>query len=104
MLRTPFSRLSPVLIPRGSPKRILKGSRPGRRQSFYDDISSVQGKAFGLAEYDIFAGDPGFYKQDMANMKAVTIADVKRVYEQYIKGKNYIATSFVPKGKLDSCR
>ena len=23
-----------------------------------------------------------------------------RVYEKYIKGKNYVATSFVPKGKL----
>jgi zinc protease len=27
--------------------------------------------------------------------------DVKRVYEQYIKGKNYVATSFVPKGETN---
>src|SRR6185436_565679 len=30
---------------------------------------------------------------------AVTTADVMRVYEKYVKGKNYVATSFVPKGK-----
>ncbi|MCK4466053.1 MAG: insulinase family protein, partial [Bacteroidales bacterium] len=32
---------------------------------------------------------------------AVTIDDVKRVYDKYIKDKPYIATSFVPKGNLD---
>jgi hypothetical protein len=64
-------------------------------------ISGVQGKAFRLAEYDIFAGDPGFYRQDMQNMMDVTIDDVKNAYEKYIKGKNYVATSFVPKGKVE---
>jgi len=37
----------------------------------------------------------------MEAMMAVTIDDVKRVYEKYIKGKNFVATSFVPKGKVD---
>lgn len=68
---------------------------------FYNIISSVQGKAFQLAEYDIFAGDPGFYKKDIANTMSVTSEDVKRVYETYIKGKNYVVTSFVPKGQLN---
>ena len=30
----------------------------------------------------------------------MTPSDVVRVYEKYIKGKNYVATSFVPKGQL----
>jgi zinc protease len=85
----------------GFTEKDLERVKAGQETGFYDQISSVQGKAFGLAEYDIFAGDPGFYRQDMANMKAVTTADVKRVYEQYIRGKNYVATSFVPKGKTD---
>ncbi len=85
----------------GFTEKDLERVKAGQETDFYNQISSVQGKAFGLAEYDIFAGDPGFYKQDMANMLAVTTDDVKRVYEQYIKGKNYVATSFVPKGKLD---
>lgn len=85
----------------GFTEKDLERVKAGQETGFYNEISSVQGKAFGLAEYDIFAGDPGFYKQDMANMKAVTTSDVKRVYEQYIKGKNYVATSFIPKGKVD---
>lgn len=85
----------------GFTEKDLERVKAGQETSFYNMISSVQGKAFRLAEYDIFAGDPGFYKRDMANMMAVTVNDVKRVYEQYIKGKNYVATSFVPKGKVD---
>ena len=77
----------------------LERVKAGQETRFYNEISSVQGKSFSLAEYNIFAGDPGFYKQDMNNMKAVTADDVRRVYDQYIKGKNYVALSFVPKGK-----
>ncbi|MRR20313.1 insulinase family protein, partial [bacterium] len=85
----------------GFTEKDLERVKAGQETSFYNMISSVQGKAFRLAEYDIFAGDPGFYKEDMANMMAVTVNDVQRVYDQYIKGKNYVATSFVPKGKVD---
>ena len=85
----------------GFTEKDLEKVKAGQETGFYNMISSVQGKAFRLAEYDIFAGDPGFYKKDMANMMAVTADDVKRVYEKYIKGKNYVATSFVPKGKID---
>ncbi|MFZ2339739.1 MAG: pitrilysin family protein [Bacteroidales bacterium] len=84
----------------GFTEKDLERVKAGQETSFYNMISSVQGKAFRLAEYDIFAGDPGFYKEDMANMLAVTVDDVKRVYDQYISGKNYVATSFVPKGKV----
>jgi zinc protease len=31
----------------------------------------------------------------------VKAEDIKRVYEKYIKGKNYVATSFVPKGEVN---
>ena len=83
----------------GFTEKDLVRIKASQETSFYNMISSVSGKSFRLAEYDIFAGDPGFYKQDMAAMQAVTVADVKDVYNRYIKGKNYIATSFVPKGK-----
>lgn len=85
----------------GFTEKDLQRVKAGEETSFYNMISGVQGKAFRLAEYDIFAGDPGFYRQDMDNMLAVTVADVKNVYEKYIKGKNYVALSFVPKGKVD---
>ena len=79
----------------------LERVKAGQETSFYNMMSSVQGKSFRLAEYDIFAGDPGFYKTDMENMMSVTTGDVVRVYDKYIKGKNYVATSFVPKGRTD---
>ena len=66
---------------------------------FYNSFESVQSKAFTLAEYNIYAGDPEFYKKDLANIQAVTMADVKAVFAKYIKGKNFVETSFVPKGE-----
>lgn len=85
----------------GFTRKDLERVKAGQETRFYNTISSVQGKAFGLAEYDIFAGDPGFYKKDMENMMSVSEEDVWRVYEKYIKGQNYIATSFVPRGRVD---
>ncbi len=75
--------------------------KAGQETSFYNSLSSVLGKGFQLAQYEIFAGDPGFINQDVKNILAVTREDVVRVYEKYIKGKNYITTSFVPKGQTN---
>jgi len=69
--------------------------------NFYNGISSVLGKSFQLAQYNVFAGDPGFITQDIENIKAVTKEDVIRVYNTYIKDKPFVLTSFVPKGKLE---
>lgn len=68
---------------------------------FYAGLSSVIGKAFQLAQYSIFAKDPGFAAEDLRRTLAVTEADVQRVYAQYIKGKHHVVTSFVPKGNAE---
>lgn len=68
---------------------------------FYGSISSVVAKSFYLAQYNIFADDPGFISRDLQQTLQVTKSDVQRVYEKYIKGKPFVATSFVPKGQLD---
>ncbi len=60
-----------------------------------------QGKAFTLAEYTMNTGDPEFYEKDFQNTQAVTMADVKAAYAKYIKGKNFVETSFVPKGEVN---
>ena len=69
--------------------------------NFYNGISSVLGKSFQLAQYNVFAGDPGFITQDIENIKAVTKDDIMHVYEKYIKDKPFVLTSFVPKGQLE---
>jgi len=75
--------------------------KAGLETDFYNGISSVLGKSFQLAQYNVFAGDPGFITKDIENIKKVTKEDIMRVYNTYIKDKPFILTSFVPKGKLD---
>ena len=66
---------------------------------FYNNFSSILMKSFTLGRYQMFKDDPSFYRTDFENAQAVTSEDVKRVFEKYIKGKTYVATSFVPKGE-----
>ena len=67
----------------------------------YNQIGSVLGKVARLARYDLYAGDPAYADREIAAIRAVTPADVLRVYTQYFKGRPYVAASFVPKGKVD---
>ncbi len=85
----------------GVTDRDVERIKAGLETQFYNGISSVLGKSFQLASYNVFAGDPGFITQDIENIKKVTKEDVMRVYNKYIKGKPYIMTSFVPKGQLE---
>ncbi|MGY8914740.1 MAG: M16 family metallopeptidase [Flavobacteriales bacterium] len=73
--------------------------KAGQETRFYTNLSSVLGKGFQLAQYEIFAGDPGFINEDIKNILSVTKDDVMRVYNTYVKEKHFVATSFVPKGK-----
>ena len=92
-----FSRFEENGIPEGDVDRI----KASLETDFYNGISSILGKSQQLARYNIFAGDPGFIEKDIENIKGVTEEDILRVYNTYIKDKPYIATSFVPKGKMD---
>jgi zinc protease len=83
----------------GISEKDLTRIKAGQETQFYSSLSSVLGKGFNLAQYNIFAGDPGFIEKDIQNILAVTPADVTRVYQKYIKNKPFVATSFVPKGK-----
>ncbi len=67
--------------------------------NYYNSISSILGKSFQLASYNEYNGDPSFYKKDLENLKSVTKEEIIQAYNTYIKGKNYVETSFVPKGQ-----
>ncbi|MDT8400481.1 MAG: pitrilysin family protein [Bacteroidales bacterium] len=79
----------------------LERIKAGVETQFYNGMSSVLGKSFQLARYNEYAGDPGFLTEDLARIQSVTLDDIMRVYEKYIKGKPFVASSFVPKGKVD---
>lgn len=85
----------------GVTERDIERIKAGLETDFYNGISSVLGKSFQLAQYNVFAGDPGFIEEDIENIKAVTKEDVMRVYNKYIKDKPFVLTSFVPKGQMD---
>ncbi|OAB25639.1 zinc protease [Flavobacterium fryxellicola] len=84
----------------GISQQDLDRIKAGQETAFYTNLSSVLGKGFQLAQYEIFAGTPEYINQDVKNILAVSTEDVMRVYQKYIKGKKYVATSFVPKGEL----
>jgi len=73
----------------------------GLETDFYNGISSVLGKSFQLANYNMLTGDPGFATEELRLLRAVTVDDVMRVYREYIAGQPYVATSFVPRGQAD---
>ena len=66
---------------------------------FYNTISSILYKSFMLGFYNEMAGSPDYITEELDRMKSVTSEDVWDVYNRYIKGKNFVATSFVPKGQ-----
>ncbi|SHM34205.1 M16 family metallopeptidase [Flavobacterium xanthum] len=83
----------------GISQQDLDRIKAGQETAFYTNLSSVLGKGFQLAQYEIFAGTPEYINQDVKKILAVSTEDVMRVYQKYIKGKQYVATSFVPKGE-----
>lgn len=79
----------------------VERQKAGLEYSFYNSISSILGKAMRLGDYNIFKGSPDYMATDLENTMSVTKEDIWRVYNKYIKGQNYVALSFVPKGKVD---
>ncbi len=83
---------------RGMSESDLTRIKAGQEAAFYNGLASVLGKGFQLAQYNVFAGDPGFVETDIENILAVSSNDVMRVYNKYIKDRKFVVTSFVPKG------
>jgi zinc protease len=84
---------------KGFSEQDLATIKAGQETAFYRGLSSVLGKGFRLAQYNIFTKNPGFINQEAKNILAVSKEDVLRVYNKYIRNKHIVATSFVPKGQ-----
>lgn len=77
----------------------LQRIKAGQEVAFYNSLSSVLGKGFQLAQYEVYADNPGYVTEDIQRLLAVTAEDVQRVYKQYIKGRPHVAASIVPRGQ-----
>ncbi|MBT2556978.1 insulinase family protein [Hymenobacter sp. ISL-91] len=62
-----------------------------------NSLASVSGKVSQLAANQTFFGNPNRLPQDLKALRAVTPADVNRVYAKYLKGKHAVILSVVPK-------
>jgi len=70
-----------------------------RENAFFSELTSVFNKASSIAQHNEFGGDPHLVTKEIEQYRAVTRADIMSVFNRYIINKNYIATSFVPKGQ-----
>ncbi|MGQ0738122.1 MAG: M16 family metallopeptidase [Bacteroidota bacterium] len=62
-------------------------------------LQSVSGKVSQLAAFQTFTGNPNKIADLIKMYQAVTKEDVMRVYNEYIKGKNAVFLSVLPKGQ-----
>ncbi len=62
-----------------------------------NSLASVSGKVSQLAANQTFFNNPNYGVIEQRRLKALTKADVQRVYDQYLKGKKAVILSVVPK-------
>jgi zinc protease len=82
----------------GFTERDLDRIKAQTETGFYTGIPRLWEKAEKLGRYNELAGSPGFIGEDLANALAVTPEDIWRVYGKYLKDRNFVLTSFVPRG------
>ena len=73
----------------------------GYESGAISSLSSVSGKVSRLAAFQTYTGNPNFMTEEWKHVHAVTKADVMRVYNQYLKGKNCVVLSVYPKGQAN---
>lgn len=63
----------------------------------YNGVATVLNKAFQLVQDNEFGNDPGYISKRTKYFQAVDREAVMQAYNKYIKGKNYVMTSVIPK-------
>lgn len=100
-VKTSLDKATERFAKEGVSKEQLARIMTKQERTFYTNLNSVFNKASSLATYNEFAGDPHLITTEIERYKKVKPADIMRVFNQYIKGQFYVATSFVPKGQVE---
>jgi len=79
----------------------LKRIKAELETRLYYSVSTVLNKAFQLAQDNEFGGDPAYITKRAKLTQKVSREDVMRVYNTYIKNKNFVMTSVVPQGHIN---
>ena len=67
--------------------------------NLYNRIGSIQGKSLMMARDNEFGGSPVASLHELKKFQAVTKQQIMDVYNRYVKGKEHLALSTVPKGQ-----
>ena len=62
-----------------------------------NSLASVQGKVSQLAAYQTYFNNPNYLTVELKQLRALTKADVQRVYDKYVKGRKAVILSVLPK-------
>ncbi len=76
----------------------MEGFKAVAEMRFYNSMSGVMSRALNMAREDVFGGDPMRGVKEMEAFNSVTKEQVMAAYGKYIKDKNSLQISFVPKG------
>lgn len=88
------------LITDGPTARELDQAKNSLEADQLRSLENVLAKADQLNAYYYFTGNPDYLAQDLANLRAVTAADVQRVARQYLTAPR-VTLSVVPQGKKE---
>ena len=68
-------------------------------RSIYNSLTSNLNVAVTMASNNVFNGKPDSMIDELDSYRRVTKEDIMRVYNQYVKGKNYLTISYLPSGQ-----
>ncbi|MBC8085566.1 MAG: insulinase family protein, partial [Hymenobacter sp.] len=72
--------------------------KASRETDLVSGLASVSGKVSQLAAYQTYTNNPNRLPLELQKVRALTKADVLRVYNTYLKGKPAVVLSVLPKG------
>ena len=67
--------------------------------SIYSGLTFNLNVAISMARNNVFSGKPDYMIDELESYRRVTKEDIMRVYNQYIKEKNYLTVSYLPSGQ-----
>lgn len=79
----------------------LKRYKTQYENGLYRRLTGILVKCNNIVTGNTFAGEPDKVFTEVDKYLSVTEEDIMRVYEKYIKGKNHVVVSLVPKGRAD---
>lgn len=83
----------------GITEKELKKARNQIESELIEQNSSIGRKAMNLASYHLLRGDTDLINQEIQNYQEVTVEDIKRVADEYLRPSNRVTLHYLPKSE-----